>query len=416
MTTLKSKKDQNTEIVIIGAGLSGLLTATGLKRKGYDVLLLDGADFAGGTSRGVFSPVGLVDNGLKMFARESDDALNEEHLLFLQKTLDLPIEFEAIENGPITFTHGELKPFVGFGSSAPEFHKPLSYFFAPQRYIIKYEGKELKLNDLIAHMVQYLGDSFQSRMLVTHIIHDDHGHVTSLMINGTKLLNVSNVIYCSHPKYFHVLFPNNSLAAKVKQKLSKGIYWTAVCLDLFHKTEITSRHEMHLLNGTTQDEIGPCVGLFQQAVVNPSTTENAKDTSATTYNSSPNQEENQLIQHSQWLTYVDHEAAEDAEAIGAILKKIKRQIKRVYPEAMDKLISERIAVLPCRETEVDIKLSEEGRVPTFKNLWVASGAWTEKCNLWGCVEQVKRVLSAFGTEAAETTETIDSIEAVLKPE
>lgn len=374
MTILNRKKDQNIEYVVIGAGLSGLLTAAGLKHKGHDVLVIDGADFAGGTSRGVYSPIGLVDNGLKMFASDADDLLNQSHLAFLSKILNLNLKFEKIENAPITFVHGDMKPFVGFGSHAPDFHKPLSYFFAPERIKILADGKEIKLHEIISHLIQFLGDAFQSRMQVTQIIHDGHGVVTQLMINGTKLLSVDNVIFSAHPKFFNVLFPANSLIPKIKQKLSKGTYWTAVCIDFFHKGTVSTRAELHMLTGTTQDEIGPCVGLFHPEAANS---------------------DGELVQQSQWLTYIEYDSSEDAEAVGAILKKIKRQIKRAYPLALDQLVSERIAVLPCREAEVDITLTEKGLLPSYSNLWIASGSWTEKCNIWGCVEQVQKVLHNF---------------------
>ncbi len=361
-----------SQFIVIGAGLAGLLTAAALKKIGHQVLLLDGADFAGGSSRGVYSPNGLVDNGLKNFTSINKNE-DEQILNLLSMIIGEKLKLNYFENGPITFKEGELKPFVGFGSHAPDFHKPLSYFLAPKRFNIEdQDGKLLTVHDIVSKLIHIVSDSFQPRMLVTQIISDATGEVNQLMINGSKLIQTSNVIYCGSPRQFNQLFSGQNLTSKIKQKLSKGIYWTALCLDIFHKGEVTKHEEMHLLNGTTQDEIGPCVGLFHH--IN-------KDTG---------------IQHSQWITYIDSETAEDAEAVGHVLKKIKRQIKRAYHTALDEIVSERIVVMPFTEAEIDLKLQESGLLPTFKNLWVASGSWSNKVNLWGTLSQISTIFNFEG--------------------
>ena len=48
---MNSKMEQNRDIVVIGAGLTGLATAFNLKRKGRDVLVLEKKDRIGGQIR-----------------------------------------------------------------------------------------------------------------------------------------------------------------------------------------------------------------------------------------------------------------------------------------------------------------------------------------------------------------------------
>lgn len=367
---LSKKRDLCFDYIIIGAGLSGLLYAASLKKKGFDVLILDAADFAGGTSRTVFTPIGLADNGLK-FLSYNENINYAEITEMLSFVIDQPVSFEVVDNGPITFTHKEMKPFVGFGSAAPDFHKPLSYYLTPKRVQFMINGKILSIGELTSKLVSLVSGSFVERSLVTQLIKSEDGRITHVMVNGTKQIAGLNFIYCGSPKLFTSLMPITAIPLKVRQRISKGIYWTTICLDFFHTTQISERTELHLLNGTTQDEIGPCVGVFHEPVA-------SKDNPA------------QLIQHSQWLTFLDDESTSDAEAMGAILKKIKRQIKRAYPEAFEHLQSERIAVLPLREAELDIKISG------IDNLILGTGAWCGHSDIVGNLQHIQKII--FGIE------------------
>jgi hypothetical protein len=367
------KKDYCFDYIVVGAGLSGLLVAAGLKRKGFEILLFDSADFAGGASRTVFTPVGLVDNGLKIISF-NEDANFDEITKQLSEILDEKITYEILDNGPVTFAHKEMKPFVGFGSYAPEFHKPLSYYLTHKRVNFLINEKIISIGDLTAKLIAIVGSSFVPRSLVTQFVQDEQGKITQVTVNGTKNIAALNFVYCGSPKSFSALLPATAIPLKLRQRISKGIYWTTICLDFFHKAGVSQMTEMHLLNGTTNDEIGPCVGLFHSPVIN-------KD----------NGEEK--IQHSQWLTFLDDESTSDTEAMGAILKKIKKQIKRAYPEAFDHLISERIAVLPFNEAELDLKLADNCSLTGFANLFVGSGSWSGQSGILGNLQHIQKMLS-----------------------
>lgn len=45
------KKDIKTDVLIIGAGIAGILTAYMLKQNGRDVVLIDAAEVAGGNTK-----------------------------------------------------------------------------------------------------------------------------------------------------------------------------------------------------------------------------------------------------------------------------------------------------------------------------------------------------------------------------
>jgi uncharacterized protein YneF (UPF0154 family) len=369
------KKDHCFDYIVIGAGLSGLIMTAGLKRKGFDVLLLDGADFAGGASRSVFTPIGLADNGLKMISFNENldfDQITKQ----LSEILVENITYEIVDNSPITFVQKEMKPFVGFGSFAPEFHKPLSYYLTNKRINFLLNGSIISIGEIISKLVGVIGGAFVSRSMATQFVQDENGRITQVTVNGVKNIFGLNFIYCGSPKMFSALLPTSSIAPKLRQKIAKGIYWTTICLDFFHKKPVSDRTELHMLNGTTQDEIGPCIGLFHPPVLNK---ENAEET----------------VQHSQWLTFLDDESTSDTEVMGAILKKIKKQIKRAYSDVFENLISERIAVLPYNEAELDIKMPDNFLVPGFINLYVGSGAWSGFSSILGSLLHTQKMLSGI---------------------
>ncbi len=160
--------------------------------------------------------------------------------------------------------------------------------------------------------------------------------------------------------------------------MSKLRGWSAVGLDLIHASTVTDSLSTHLLNGTTKDDIGPCVGRFHTLGMEPG-----------------------QIQISQWLTFVDNNALEDPETVAAILKKIKRQIKRAYPTALDNLVQERIVITPQFSllNPQDVKLQANQTWPDIQNLWVGSPAINQNKNLIGALAQAQLVLASMGFTA-----------------
>lgn len=357
------KKDHVYDVVIIGAGLSGLVTAAALIKKGLDVCLLESTEFPGGLSRSVYSPIGLVDNGIKFFP---DNSMAVAALEELNPLLSHTIEWGSVENGPITYHNGDLKPFVGFGKEAPDFHRELSYFLEPRRLEL---SRPLGL--LVADLAAQVGERFHPGSIVTKYLGQE-GAIASVMVNGQKQINARHFVHAASPKFLSTLLADEVLSARAKQKIAKADYWTILGLDLFHHGEISARSELHLLNGTTQDDLGPCVGLFHPPM--PSEKLNGE-----------------LLQHSQWMTFVDNESSEDPEMIGAVLKKIKRQIKRAYPEALEKMYSERILVAPFMEAELDLKFDKSGAFYGIANLWLAHGSAVGDLNIVGSIRQAVKV-------------------------
>lgn len=367
-----SKKSNHVyDYAIIGSGLVGLAIANALSRVTSNLVLIESSDSFGGINRSIQTPFGAMNNGLR-YLPESE--LSQKAIAFLEMLLMTSLNPVSVETPAMTYEAGGMKPFVGFGENPPAFYEEISYFTSPRSLKTNLEPHEWT-QILFSH---FTGE-FLPRSYVTKF-HQDQNQVTHLTVNGQKNISALNFIYCGPVKSLKTLLPEGALSAKATQKLAKNQYWTAVGLDLLHSHQVTDSKSVHVLNGTTQDEIGPCVGTFQPAVeINGS-----------------------LQQYSQWMTFVDEEEAEDTEVIGAALKKIKRQIKRAYPQALDGLKFERILVVPSISGDGSLKLSANQTLPGLENFWVASAQMHSQKNVLGALLQAELVTSALGAHPLGT--------------
>ncbi|MBX2988221.1 MAG: NAD(P)/FAD-dependent oxidoreductase [Bdellovibrionaceae bacterium] len=353
------------DYAIVGSGLSGLACAVRLSQETKNVVLLDGLDQAGGVNRPISFPTGTINNGLRFVP---DTELNRQALLFLEDLLGLKVVAGAEHRPPVSFEEGRLKEFVGFGENPPEFYDQMKPFMNPDH---------LKLNLEPALWTSLLLEKFQGQFMPRSYVtrfQVENNEVQHLTINGAKTIRAANVIYAGPVKSLSVLMSQDSLSARARQKLAKNVYWTALCLDLCHDKTVTDSEAVHILNGTTQDEIGPCAGRFMP----------------------PTETEQGPRQTSQWVTFLDEEVTEDSELVGAALKKIKRQIKRAYPEALEGLVRERIMVSPMVGGDGELKLKGNQTMPEAHNLWIASSALAPERGVTGALLQAHLVLAALG--------------------
>lgn len=379
---MKKSPNHIYDYVIIGAGLSGLAIAAEISKITDNIALLEANDRPGGYNHSVSTPAGVINNGLR-FVPATEKA--KEALLFLENILNLKVIKEEKEQPPVTYENGGIKSFIGFGQNPPDFYEEISYFT---------HGGQLKLNiepyqwiDLLFE--KFKGDFF-SRSYVTKFylsdvnpsenpLSENQKNIHHVVINGSKTLQGKNFIFCGTIKDLAVLLPTAALSAKVRNKLTKDSYWTALCLDLVHPQKITSLESIHILDGTTQGDIGPCAGQFLPALL-PEKTDSQ----------GPREGE---LQVSQWITYIDEFVSEDSEIVALALKKIKKQIKRVYPEAIDNLLLERILVVSAISGDGNLKLGLNQTVPSVPNLWIGCGAVESEKNLVGALIQAKKIVS-----------------------
>ncbi len=371
------------DYAVIGSGLNGLAIAAALSRDTDNIALIESADFSGGMNKSVKFPTGLINNGLRFVP---DSALSRQALLFLEDLLGLKIIAGAEEVAPVTYEAGNFKTFLGFGDNPPAFYEELTYFTANNRLNLNLEP-----NVWTQLLFEKFKGTFLPRSYVTKF-HKESEQVTSITINGSKTLHANNFIFCGQVKDLALLLPEDAISTRARSRLSKNAYWAGLCLDICHGAAVTDSAAMHVLNGTTQDEIGPCVGKFLPAV----------------------EVEGQMQQTSQWMTFIEQEATEDSEAVGLTLKKIKRQIKRAYPEALENIKIERILLAPMIAGHGDLKLRANLTLPELENLWIASGTLNTQKNLVGTLLQAEMILASLGFKVeAQVPESHTEVEATF---
>lgn len=370
------------DYVIIGSGLTGLSIAAALSRETKNIALLEAADHAFGANKMVNFPTGPLNNGLRFVP---SSVLSEKGLGFLSDLIQAPVINDASEEAPITYENGGFKTFLGFGDNPPAFYEELNYFTSSKRLELAsepYEWTRLLFE-------QFKGD-FLPRSYVTKF-HSENEKVTHVTVNGSKTIHAHNFIFAGTVKDLGVLLPEDAISIRARTKLQKNTYWTALCLDICHTHVVSDSTAMHVLNGTTQDEIGPCVGRFLPA----------------------SEIEGAAAQASQWMTFIEQEVTEDSEVVGMTLKKIKRQIKRAYPNALDNIKLERIFVAPIVAGTGDLKLSANMTLPSLHNLWIASATMNEQKNLVGALLQAEMIVASLGFKVEEHHQTEQEAEASL---
>jgi hypothetical protein len=368
------------DYIIIGSGLTGLTIAKKISQETDNLLILEAQEFAGGTNRPVKLNNQNINSGLRFFP--ASDAANKA-LIFLEQLLGEDLKTTSAENNIETYEASGFKKFVGFGEKSPEFYEQLSYFLNKEEQLLSLNP--YRWTQLLA---EQLNDKIQTKSIATRFgfeaLDSENPRLTHVIVNGNKQIYAHNFIFAGPAKELGLLIPDDVMSLRAKAKLKKSTAWQGVCVDLFHTAQIEKTNQF-LLNGTTDDELGPCVGRFLAPA-----------------------EGGQI---SQWMSFIDSESAEDTENIALVLKKIKRQIKRAFPEVGESITKERISVSPVL-SGADLKLNANGTFPKVANLWIASSQVSAYQNLLGALMQAQFILSSLGfvsnmaitTPAESTTE------------
>ncbi len=354
------------DYIIIGSGLTGLTIAKKLSQETDNILVLEAQEITGGGNHPAQINQIPINNGLRYFPATEYSA---KALTFLEELVGITLAGATIPNTIETYESSGFKKFVGFGEKSPEFYEQLSYFLSKEELVLAQEPHLWAQN-----LAQTLDAQIQKKSIVTKFgfegLDSEKPKLTHIFVNGSKTIHGLNFIFAGPVKDLVTLLPDDVLNIRAKAKLKKAKAWQGVCLDLYHST-VTDKSNLFLLNGTTDDDLGPCVGRFLPAVA---------------------EGEGQI---SQWMSFIDSEDAEDTENIGLVLKKMKRQIKRAFPALVDTIKKERINVTPVL-SGTDLKLNANATLPKVPNLWIASSQVNPYQNLVGSLMQAQLILSSLG--------------------
>jgi phytoene dehydrogenase-like protein len=360
------------DFIIVGSGLTGLSLAAGLSRAGHRVALLEAAETYGSSLREVDSPVGLVSNGLQWLAQT---ASSEEGLEFLKILLNYPSDWSVRQsaNEVQTYDSRGFRAFVGFGSEAPENYEMLSYYLHQDSLQLGLSWKEI-----LSALFSLFGGDFFAKSEVTKF-NLQGNRAESVTVNGQKTLRGVHFIFTGPIKQLLKILPIDGLDYKSRQKITKAKLWTAIFLDLLHAHPPGEFPGLVLLDGTTKDVYGPAVGKLH----------------------SIQNLEGRQVQLSQWVSIVDAESAEDTEFTAAAIKKVKKQIQRAFPKALDGLLFERIVVSGSTMGRSELKLDGMSCLTEIKNISLASDSLHKEVGITGQLLQAKTLLNQLGVVFSE---------------
>jgi hypothetical protein len=377
------------DYIVIGSGLAGLSVASKISAETQNILLIESESVQGGSNKPAHIKYQnndfTTENGLRFYP---GSPMAQKALKNLEDDIGLKLIKSISENHPETYEASGFKSFVGFGDNPPEFYNEISYFL---------NAKEIELTLPVYKIVELLKEKYQGQTITKSFMtgfnftDDVLTHVT---VNGAKDYYAKNFIFAGTVRDLSTLLPDDVLGIRAKTKLKKDTTWVGLCLDLLHEVAapeaLMEKHNLFVLEGTTNDSIGPCVGRFL-----------------------PPQAETNL-QISQWMSFIDLETSEETENIGEVLKKMKRQIKRAFPEMNETIKAERLFMTPALSAG-ELKLNSNGTVAKVDNLWIASGQVNQFPNLLGSILQSQFVLSSLGFGGVSVTDfdgRADAIETV----
>lgn len=348
-TTAQTTAGKNIfDFIIYGATLEGLLIGYYLHQKGFKTLVLEPSDKIGGffssaendkvTIPSIFTAPLSNENSIRLM----DWVKSNLNLA----GVNLNIEISQKELPPITFEKGHFEPFVGFGENAPQESEFLQDFLSANRLEVSPTASEW-MKAIVTSGIEL---RYSSNLTAINVIDKKIADIT---INDKTTLRAENFIFAQNPADLVEFFgPESSNPTAVSQKtisrLSKGTFWSTLQLSLAHQAPVTDKEEIHVLYGTQKNPI-VSIGRFTGAT-------------------------------SQWVSFISSEVPDINEEGVQILKEMKRQIKRAYPEALTDLAFDKIALWPKTHGYIDLKSKRFGQLEGIDNICICSNHLVEHTN------------------------------------
>lgn len=331
------------DYIIVGSGIRALLCCLEFERSGKRGCLIEKEETLGGFFRGLRSNEIFFDSHLQYLPQTP-----ATEVALAQLQAELPsLAVEKLNIGPITFQNGQTQPFVGFGATENSAVDLYSHFTQAEQFLFSQGTHSLatalreKITSQIFNLSEITSLELQPQVQV--------------LINGTTTLSANDIYFFESPLKLSKLLSNSKtpLPKTLVPKLSKTELWTAVSLIYIHKSAPTQSQSVHVLYGSKEE---PCVGRFQN------------EHGCTT---------------SQWLSLVGAEAAMDSEALGATIREMKKQIKRMYPSFFETVEKENILISPESYGHVNPQLLENNGFAKVPHLMVGGHFYTNGVSLFG---------------------------------
>ncbi len=342
------------DAIVVGSGFDALFTAYSLQSQGQKVAVIEKEDDVGGLYRCVKNGEAQMEAHLNFIPKNS---ITESMLEVIQRAIP-DLTFETLNLGPLTFQNGQVQPFLGFGSTEIQ---------AMDEYTIFTQPEQFKLSCGLGELSQKIRQTLTCQILTqSEITALESEPELAITINGSQKITASHIYFFENSHKLSKLLSagTHSAPKNFVQRLSKTPLWTAVNLTFHHSQSLTESEALHVLYGAKEQ---PCLGRFRHIGD---------------------------VMSSQWSTFVSQEVAADSELLGATIREMKKQIKRMYPQFFEAIAKEFILISPEAYGVLTQKIIENGIVPKMPQIHVGSRFYVETPGVGGDLAALATVLGS----------------------
>ncbi len=315
-------KKLNCDILIIGAGLAGMVTAAKLIQQGKKVLLIDPQDQIGGK----FS------SSLQFFPEIPGSA---EALQSLENILNLKIAAESADQTLHCFEDHEWKAHMGFGENTPKFYEIFQNNLSPQQHILNLQSEEW-----LPRFAEIIGDRFLPRTQATQIV-VENGTIKNIVANAAIEIHAQKFIFCAPLHVLTALLPNELWPKNLRTQWGKAQAISALFLNIAHTLPLNDTPEGILILNNNAEEI-----VFGKVAADKLS--------------------------SQWMIHITKDEVEDSEIAGNKLKAMKKMIKKALPQAFEDH-KERVNLVEDFDA-LNFKPAKDIHFHELTNFWLATAA------------------------------------------
>ena len=338
------------DFLILGGDLEGRLIAHGLQKRGFKTAVLDSRESTCGVA-----PV----HGWN-FLPLQENTLDRLH--WLENLLDEKVVEEVQKITPQTIEKNQRTPFLGFGTiPPPPFYDEFQPYFQSQRVHLRLDPQQWA--EVLSKKFQ--GDFFFNTYITKVVVENNQIH--SLQVNGKKEIKSRFYISCLSMKKLATLIPQGVMNHLPMKKINETRNWGAIYWHLKHSEPMDIDSSLFVLPVTKKgEETSLVLGQFKTP------------------------------QTSQWMTL--YHPVHDPEAAGKALNTIKKQIKNIFPEALNHIEKDKLFASEefwdTGALQKELKLKKNQTLNSLCNLFIATTQVSSCRGVEGSIERSEAALKS----------------------
>jgi len=380
-------KSIETDVLIIGAGISGLAAAALLERQGIGYRVVDSQDEVGGLTRTLNNGGFVFDFGMKSVPIGSN--IHENPLLQLKEKLGLNYGLEPWTESALTLEKGELRPFLGFGERLQTTEADeLSYYAQSPRLMVS--GGFGKLIFELLSVIPEKKILLKKR--VTALRADDE-RITGAVLNNDEIVVAKKIVSTLAPSHLAKLLPADLISQRTLQRLTQREPFAVLSLDIATEKRFFGGKNMIFLSEDNEDPMH-MAGLFVT-------------------NIDPLRAQHQW-QVSSWMTLIPQELVANDEEVSKIIRAMKRLVNRAFPSLIENKKWERImAIDAALGFAPSLNLESNQTLPGTENLYMAGAGVRARSgssarNTAAAIESALSLAEILGSEILNITSSTEA--------